>query len=112
MTPDTRAAAAMNDNSQSRILVRAADHFWLSDFRNFDLGDGLLLNGLHQLEDLTVGACTEVLQYAVDQVQGQGDILLVHVFLHAVADKGQRRNPRGNYAAVAQGVPVAIGGFF
>jgi hypothetical protein len=32
------------------------------------------------LEDLTVGACTEVLQYAVDQVQGQGNILLVHVF--------------------------------
>ena len=83
----------MNDNSQSRILVRAASGCWFSDFRNFDLRNGLLLNGLHQLEDLTVGACTEVLQYAVDQVQGQGDILLVHVFLHAVADKGQRRNP-------------------
>lgn len=81
----------MNDNSQSRISVRAASR--LGNFRNFDLRNGLLLNGLHQLEDLTVGACTEVLQYAVDQVQGQGDILLVHVFLHAVADKGQRRNP-------------------
>ena len=102
----------MNDNSQSRILVRVDSHLWLGNFRNFDLRNGLFLNGLYQLEDLTVGACTKVLQYAVDQVQGQGDILLVHVFLHAVADKGQRRNPGGNYAAVDQGVPVAVTGFF
>jgi hypothetical protein len=34
------------------------------------------------------------------------------VFLHAVADKGQRRNPEEHYAAVDQGVPVAVTGFF
>jgi hypothetical protein len=64
------------------------------------------------LEDLAVGAGAQVLQDAVDQVQRQGDILLVHVFLHAVANKGQRRNPGGNYAAVDQGTPAATTGFF
>lgn len=64
----------MNDNSQSRILVRSTNHFgWLGDFRNFDLRNGLLLNGLHQLEDLTVRTCAQILQDAVDQVQGQVD---------------------------------------
>jgi len=85
----------MNDNSQSRILVRAAcgDFFRHGLLGYLDLRDGLLLNGLDQIGDLCVGAGAQVLQDAVDQTQGQGDVLLVHKVLHAVADEGQRRNP-------------------
>ena len=85
----------MNDNSQSCILVRAAsgDFFRHGLLGYLYLRNGLLLNGLDQIGDLCVRAGAQVLQDAVDQVQGQGDVLLVHKVLHAVADKGQRRNP-------------------
>jgi hypothetical protein len=94
-TPDTRAAAAMNDNSQSRISVRAAsgDFFGHGLLGYLHLRNGLLLDGLNQVVHLGVWAAAQILQDAVDQTQGQGDVLLVHINLHAVADKGQRRNP-------------------
>ena len=85
----------MNDNSQSRILVRAACG---SFFRHGLLGylhlwNGLLLQGLDQCVHFGIRAGAQILQDAVDQTQGQGNVLFVHKVLHAVADEGQRRNP-------------------
>ena len=51
----------------------------LGYFGHGHLGDGLLLDRLDQREDFLIRARAEVLQNAVEKVQGQFNFFFVHV---------------------------------
>ena len=57
---------------------------------HLNLRGGLLMNSIDQLENLAVGARSQILEDSVDQGQGQLDFLVTHLDTPSIAEKGQQ----------------------